>query len=84
MHHDFDCFSRKHEQKEQNIFGLEQEEHEGRGAHDFARGDDHRGWKRGYGEIFFPKVEASYLYNKCSKWNMCSKYNFWQLVFLIH
>jgi len=50
----------------------------------FARGDDHRGWKRGYGEIFFPKVEASYLYNKCSKWNMCSKYNFWQLVFLIH
>lgn len=58
MDRDFDWFSRKHEQKELNIIALEQEEHGG-GAHDFARGDDHRGWKRGYGEIFFPKIEAS-------------------------
>jgi hypothetical protein len=26
----------------------------------------------------------SYLYNRCSKCNMCNKYNFWQLIFLIH
>jgi hypothetical protein len=56
MHHDFDYFSKKHEQKEQNIIGLEQEEHEGGGAHDFVRGDDCRGWKRGYGEFFFEKL----------------------------
>jgi len=37
---------------------LEQEEHEGGEAHDFARGDDHRGWKRGYGEIFFSKSRS--------------------------
>ncbi len=58
VHHGFDCFSRKHEQKEQNIIGLEQEEYEGGGAHDFARGDDRRSWKKGYGEIFFSKSKS--------------------------
>ncbi len=54
MHNGLIVFSGKHEQKEQNIIGLEQEEHEG-GVHDFARGNDCIGWKRGYGEIFFSK-----------------------------